>query len=370
MLRLRKNLSEELGIIISKKRNPSKGTTGYVIAHIEPDGLVNKDGRFQLADEIVNVNGASLRGLTMEEARNLLRSCQGEVDIIIARDPEKEPVAPAAPVERRKRRKLPMIERPRSAPIYAGQVDFRKLSGCLSNVHDVCDFSHQDGSMKTVIRISDRSQRIEQHRGFPVTGVDTPSVTPSQGGNFPEDDTASIISSYCSESPSVSSLYYGRRTDASTSVPTTPTPRNSSTASGLATVDRRTRPGSGSRIPRCRPKSLSMSIHTVEFEKGSGKRGLGFSVVGGIDSPKGSMGIFVKTIFPVGQAADCGALKEGDEILSVNGMALQGMSHSEAISIFKNIKSGMVTLHLARRDNLAKRRFASVSCDDLDVVEE
>ena len=29
-------------------------------------------------------------------------------------------------------------------------------------------------------RISDRSQRIEQHRGFPVTGVDTPSVTPSQ----------------------------------------------------------------------------------------------------------------------------------------------------------------------------------------------
>ena len=27
------------------------------------------------------------------------------------------------------------------------------------------------------------------------------------------------------------------------------------------------RPGSGSRIPRCRPKSLSMSIHTVEFEK-------------------------------------------------------------------------------------------------------
>merc|ERR1719350_91972 len=162
MLRLRKNLSEELGIIISKKRNPSKGTTGYVIAHIEPEGLVNKDGRFQLADEIVNVNGASLRGLTMEEARNLLRSCQGEVDIIIARDPEKEPVAPAAPVERRKRRKLPMIERPRSAPIYAGQVDFRKLSGAgpASNVHDVCDFSHQDGTMKTVIRISEKTQKL------------------------------------------------------------------------------------------------------------------------------------------------------------------------------------------------------------------
>ena len=42
MLRVLKKESDELGIIISKKRNPSKGTTGYIIAHIEPDGLVNK----------------------------------------------------------------------------------------------------------------------------------------------------------------------------------------------------------------------------------------------------------------------------------------------------------------------------------------
>ena len=35
-----------------------------------------------------------------------------------------------------------------------------------------------------------------------------------------------------------------------------------------------------------RPKSLSMSVHNIYFEKGPGKKGLGFSVVGGIDSPK------------------------------------------------------------------------------------
>ena len=40
----------------------------------------------------------------------------------------------------------------------------------------------------------------------------------------------------------------------------------------------------------------------------------------------------------------------GDEILSVNGHSTQGLSHSEAIAIFKGIRSGKVTIHLARRD--------------------
>ena len=45
------------------------------------------------------------------------------------------------------------------------------------------------------------------------------------------------------------------------------------------------------------------------FEKGPGKKSLGFTVVGGKDSPKGSIGIYVKSIFPNGQAL--GMLKEG-----------------------------------------------------------
>ena len=87
----------------------------------------SRDGRFLQGDELVNVNGGSLRGVSMEEARLMLRTCHGDVDIIIARDGgQSAPAAgPQPPVERRKRRKLPMIERPKSAPIYAGQVDFR-----------------------------------------------------------------------------------------------------------------------------------------------------------------------------------------------------------------------------------------------------
>ncbi|XP_019880317.1 uncharacterized protein LOC109608338 isoform X2 [Aethina tumida] len=93
----------------------------------------------------------------------------------------------------------------------------------------------------------------------------------------------------------------------------------------------------------------TFTIRQVVFQKGQGYKALGFSIVGGRDSPKGSMGIYVKTIFPNGQAADSGNLKEGDEILAVNSKPLHGASHQEAISVFKQIKSGPVLLHIGRR---------------------
>ena len=93
--------------------------------------------------------------------------------------------------------------------------------------------------------------------------------------------------------------------------------------------------------------SHNNQIFSVQFEKGPGRPPLGFSVVGGSDSAKGSLGIFVKTVMTEGQAS--GHLSQGDQILSVNGQTLRGVSHGEAISVFKRIRSGEVRLQVVRR---------------------
>merc|ERR1719350_1748480 len=168
MMRLVKDTSNELGIIISSKKNTGNGMAGYSIAHIEPRGLIDRDGRFLIGDEIINVNGSSLRGITMEEARRILGSCGPEIDIIVAREPgqpESSASAGAASStasqqgqgDRRKRRRLPAIERPQSAPIYNNVVTERTVRAAV-----------EGGDLtKTVITIGEEDQELEEVRPGP-----------------------------------------------------------------------------------------------------------------------------------------------------------------------------------------------------------
>ncbi|XP_076009893.1 uncharacterized protein LOC143003231 [Genypterus blacodes] len=83
--------------------------------------------------------------------------------------------------------------------------------------------------------------------------------------------------------------------------------------------------------------------------------GLGFSLAGGVDQNKP---ITVHRVFHSGVAAQQGSVNEGDQVLSINGTALSGYAHWEALRVLRRAKTremGVVVLRRAEVKSVSKR---------------
>ncbi|XP_020286156.1 uncharacterized protein LOC109855877 isoform X2 [Pseudomyrmex gracilis] len=245
----------------------------YVIARLDPDGEAAKSKQFRIGDEIVRVCGRRIRGMSIAEARNALRSCVGTVELQIAREPNSA-------------------------------------------------FGEEIGDTwgNTVGRTrSDDAWILKKGSTEHSVFADDASSPTKTGGSCATDETTANLQ----KMTGMKKFQVVRKRSAE------------------APVVRR-----GS--------SLSMDLLTIVLEKGAPKK-LGFSIVGGVDSNKGRMGIFVKDIMPGGQAAEEGTLRAGDEILAINGSSLDGLTHGKALQMFKTAKAGNLVLHVARKDPAHKR---------------
>lgn len=155
--------------------------------------------------------------------------------------------------------------------------------------------------------------------------------------NMCDDDKLKWKSSQSSEKlndlPPIARNHYENKTPVKSSSITAPT-------TNFCTLPRRTKT-----TPHC-------TFHTISLEKGPGKKQLGFTIVGGADSPRGALGIFIKSIMPNGQAIETGQLKAGDEILAINGHVCHDLTHSDAVKMFKSVKTGEIVLNICRRKHL------------------
>ncbi|XP_067453826.1 pro-interleukin-16 isoform X2 [Thunnus thynnus] len=87
-----------------------------------------------------------------------------------------------------------------------------------------------------------------------------------------------------------------------------------------------------------------LDIHVVILHKEEGA-GLGFSIAGGSDLE--SKATTVHKVFPSGLAAQEGTIQKGDEVLSINGQTLRGLTHTDATNAVRqarNLKLAVVVV--------------------------
>lgn len=238
-----------------------------------------RDGNLEVGDEMINVNGKHLPGLTIAEARQTLCSLTTTVDLIISRPSEST------------------VNRSAACGMQESSVDYENAYVLKSSLQNDKKLHYFQKNSSSSCRKAIRKSRV----------IDSTEAT----SQLKSEECSFVIQ------------------------------QDNETEDLIATTNFCT-------LPR-RPRSTVCTFLTVILEKGPGKKSLGFTIVGGRDSPKGALGIFIKTILPTGQASEDGRLRAGDEILAVNGQVCHDISHSDAVFLFKSIKSGPVALHVCRR---------------------
>ncbi|XP_024837287.1 PDZ domain-containing protein 2 isoform X2 [Bos taurus] len=326
--------SDGLGIQVSGGRGSKRSPHAIVVTQVKEGGAAHRDGRLSLGDELLVINGHLLVGLSHEEAVAILRSATGVVQLVVASKENS-----AEDLLRLTSKSLPDLtsstedvsswtdneDQEPDEDEGTGSSSIQSAMPGTEEPHDACGPEESKGNlespkqgsskMKLKSRLSGgvhRLESVEEYNELMVRHGDPRARMLEVSRDGRKHSLPQLL-----DSTGTSQEYH--------------------------IVKKSTRSLSTTQVESpwrlIRPSVIS--IIGLYKEKG---KGLGFSIAGGRDCIRGQMGIFVKTIFPNGSAAEDGRLKEGDEILDVNGIPIKGLTFQEAIHTFKQIRSGLFVL--------------------------
>ncbi|KAJ0050697.1 hypothetical protein NL108_005105, partial [Boleophthalmus pectinirostris] len=111
--------------------------------------------------------------------------------------------------------------------------------------------------------------------------------------------------------------------------------------------------------------SLSGKLHMIELEKDPAAQGLGIRLTGNKDGSRARMSVYVEHIEPEGPAALDGRIREGDELLEINGQILYGRSHQNATTIINNAPAKVKIILIRNKAALGQTGHCSrTGCED------
>ena len=111
-------------------------------------------------------------------------------------------------------------------------------------------------------------------------------------------------------------------------------------------------------------------LETLQVDLERGSKGLGLAIMGlgaGAELGLEKLGIFVKSVTPGGVAAKDGRVKEGDQIIEVNGQSLVGVTQTHAATVLRSAL-GTVSFLLGR-EKVVEQQQANHQQEQVQVEE-
>ncbi|NXU37940.1 MPDZ protein, partial [Drymodes brunneopygia] len=341
------------GLGLSLAGNKDRSRMSVFIVGIDPNGAAGKDGRLQIADELLEINGQILYGRTHQNASSIIKCAPSKVKVIFIRNKDavnQMAVCPAKSVE---------ASQCTSGTLQHQEIDisvanpsaFSDLSSC-KNIQYVelpkdqggfgIAISEEDTTNGVVIKsLTDHGAAAKDGRikvGDVILAVDDEIVV-----GYPVEKFISLLKTSRSvvrltinpaetdnlttaSAPSGTVPAEKKNMQPPAALPTSSSPepeavKNTSRSStpAMLTSDPATCPI----IPGCET--------TIDISKG--RTGLGLSIVGGADTLLGA--IIIHEVYEEGAASKDGRLWAGDQILEVNGIDLRNATHDEAINVLR-----------------------------------